>query len=85
MPEISRFLGMIVAMDYREHSPPHFHAHYGSYEVLVFLEDGVVEGKFPRRALNLLLEWYALHREELLADWRLAEERKPLRPIAPLE
>jgi hypothetical protein len=26
MPEISRFLGIIVYMLYNDHSPPHFHA-----------------------------------------------------------
>jgi hypothetical protein len=35
MPEISRFLGIVIAMFYREHSPPHFHAKYGEYEVTV--------------------------------------------------
>lgn len=30
MPEISRFLGIIIAMYYKEHEPPHFHAKYGN-------------------------------------------------------
>ncbi len=25
MPEISRFFGIIIAMFYNEHNPPHFH------------------------------------------------------------
>lgn len=29
MPEISRFLGIVIAMYYEEHAPPHFHAKYG--------------------------------------------------------
>jgi len=29
MPEISRFLGIIITMYYSEHNPPHFHARYG--------------------------------------------------------
>ena len=85
MPEISRFLGIVIAMYYNDHTPPHFHAKYGEYEVTVRLEDGVVEGAFPRRARNLVSEWYNLHREELLEDWKLARERKPLRAIDPLE
>jgi hypothetical protein len=85
MPEISRFLGVVIAMYYNDHAPPHFHAKYGAYEVTVRIEDGVVEGRFPRRALNLVLEWYNLHRAELLEDWNLARERRPLRRIDPLE
>jgi Domain of unknown function (DUF4160) len=85
LPEISRFLGIIIVIYYRDHRPPHFHAKYGSYEVIVDIETGVVEGRFPRRALRLALEWYDMHKEELLEDWLLAEQRKPLKAIAPLE
>lgn len=49
------------------------------------IETGVVEGRFPRRAIRLVPEWRALHRDELLEDWALAEARMALRPIAPLE
>jgi hypothetical protein len=72
-------------MYYREHAPPHFHAKYGDYEITVEIETGVVNGHFPRRALRLVLEWYDLHRDELREDWRLAEERRPLKKIPPLE
>jgi Domain of unknown function (DUF4160) len=85
LPEISRFLGIIIAIYYRDHRPPHFHAIYGDYEVVVNIENGVLEGRFPRRAVRLFLEWYELHREELMEAWRLAEQRKPLKKIAPLE
>lgn len=64
MPEISRFLGIVIGMFYSDHAPPHFHARYGEHEVTVRIDDGAVEGRFPRRALALLLEWHALHREE---------------------
>ena len=65
--------------------PAHFHAIYGEYEVKIEIETGTVEGHFPKRALRLVLEWLDLHKDELLQDWRLAEERKPLKKIAPLE
>jgi hypothetical protein len=85
VPEISRFLGIVIAMYYNDHAPPHFHAKYRAFEVTVRIADGVVEGRFPRRALILLLEWYSLHQAELLEDWNLARERRPLRSIDPLE
>lgn len=72
-------------MSYNDHAPPHFHARYGDCEVTVRIDDGVVEGRFPRRALNHVLEWYTLHRVELLEDWNSARERRPLRRIEPLE
>ena len=85
MPEISRFLGIVIYMLYDDHRPPHFHAEYGEYRISVEINSGVVEGKFPRRALNAVLEWYAIHKESLLEDWTLAEQHKPLRNIPPLE
>lgn len=85
MPEISRFLGIIIRMYYRDHSPPHFHAEYGEHEVTVEIESGMVNGQFPRRALGAVLDWYDLHRDELLADWQLARQERPLNSIDPLE
>ena len=85
MPEISRFLGIIIAMFYRDHSPPHFHAIYGDYEITVEIESGIINGRFPKRALRLVFEWIELHKDELLENWRLAEDRRPLNKIAPLE
>jgi len=85
MPEISRFLGIVIRMFYRDHVPPHFHAEYGDYEVTVGIETGVVEGKFPKRALKAVLEWADIHRDDLLADWNLARLEQPLNQIEPLE
>ena len=85
MPEISRFLGIVIAMFYREHGLPHFHAFYGGYRITVEIESGEVTGTFPRRALAHVQEWRELHKSELLEDWRLGSERKPMNKISPLE
>ncbi len=69
----------------RDHPPAHFHAEYGEYEITVEIETGVVTGKFPRRALMVVLEWYLLHKEELLNNWQSAMNKKPLSKIKPLE
>ena len=42
MPEISRFLGIVIAMYYNDHSPPHFHARYGDSEIRVNIENGEI-------------------------------------------
>ena len=85
MPEISRFLGIVIYMYYREHMPAHFHSEYGEYTITVEIETGVVQGKFPRRALGAVLDWYVLHKDELIEDWELAKKKKPLNKIEPLE
>ena len=85
MPELSRFLGIVIYMYYREHGPAHFHAEYGEYEITVEIESGVVTGKFPRRGLNAVLEWYEIHKDDLAEDWERARQKLPLKPIDPLE
>jgi Domain of unknown function (DUF4160) len=77
MPEISRFLGIVIAMFYRDHAPAHFHAVYGDYEVTVAIETGVVTGRFPRRALRHVLEWYELTKMTCLKTGRLPKHEAP--------
>jgi hypothetical protein len=86
MPEISRFLGMIISMYFNDHAPPHFHVRYGSHKAIISIDDlRLLEGALPPRVLGLAVEWATIHRQELVEDWNLARERQSLRPIAPLE
>ncbi|MEN0111524.1 MAG: DUF4160 domain-containing protein [Planctomycetota bacterium] len=80
-PEISRFLGVVVRMYYRDHAPPHFHASYGEYEVIIEIDSGVAEGRFPRRALSAVLDWHALHQQELRDNWDRARREEPIEPL----
>ena len=73
-------------MFYDEHNPPHFHARYGGEQVAIRIEDfRVLEGFLPPRALGLVMEWVAIHKDELLKIWELAREGKPLFKIEPLK
>jgi hypothetical protein len=85
VPEISRFLGIVIAMYYRDHAPPHFHAIYGDYEITVEIATGVVNGSMPQRALAHVHEWRTLHLQALLQTWTLARASRPLPRIEPLE
>ncbi|TVR04704.1 MAG: DUF4160 domain-containing protein [Spirochaetaceae bacterium] len=85
MPVISSFLGIAIYMYYNDHSPAHFHAIYGEYEVVIEIGSGVVSGRFPRRALRAVLEWHELHQSELLENWQLAAQKLPMMQIEPLE
>ena len=84
MPQISSFYGIVIFMNFTDHSPAHFHAWYGEYKVTVGIRDGIVTGKMPGRALRMILEWLELHREELLADWEKAQNGSTLDKIEPL-
>ncbi|AWK87621.1 transcriptional regulator [Azospirillum thermophilum] len=86
MPEICRFFGIIIVMYYNDHAPPHFHARYGSRKAAIDIETlGIIDGELTPRALGLVTERAARHREELRADWDLAPRHEILLPIAPLE
>jgi hypothetical protein len=86
MPRVSSFFGIIIAMYYNDHAPPHFHAVYQGHEAQILIESlEILRGSLPRRALALILEWAVLHRDELRQDWEKARLGVPLDPIEPLE
>lgn len=85
MPEISRFLGIIIFMNFNEHAPPHFHAKYGDYQISVEIQTGIIEGKFPPRALKHVFEWHSQHKDELLENWNSIMATGEYIKIQPLE
>ena len=77
MPEISRFLGIIIRMFFvgAEHNPPHFHAYYGSESAIFSISTlEVLEGKLPPRIKGLVIEWAEMHKDELLEKWKLLQK-----------
>lgn len=86
MPIVSRFFGIVIRMFFNEHAPPHFHAEYAEYRAIIGIRTlDVIDGKLPRRALELVLDWAELHREELLRDWDLCQKHESPADIDPLE
>ena len=86
MPEICRFLGMIIAMYYTEHNPPHFHVRYNEYKAAISIETlALMEGKLPPKVLGLVIEWASINRDALKANWELARKLSTLKRIPPLE
>jgi len=86
MPEICRFLGIVIKMFYGDHPPKHFHAEYNDYKALISLENlEIIEGQLPPNAYKLIKRWAKLHRQELLENWARAVVREELNKIEPLE
>ncbi|MBI3979307.1 MAG: DUF4160 domain-containing protein [Chloroflexi bacterium] len=86
MPRISQFFGIVIAMYFNDHLPPHFHAVYAEHEATLAIETlEVVSGQLPRRAMALVLEWAAFHRDELIENWERARQGVPLVAIPPLD
>ena len=85
MPEISLFYGIRITMYWSGHNPPHFHAEYGNNKAIVLIEDGIIsEGYLPKRQLKFVLAWAEIHKDELMQNWELSKDNKPLNRINPL-
>ena len=86
MPEISRFLGIIIKMFFDDHNPPHFHAEYGGDVALIDIRNlSVFSGRLLPRVIGLVIEWATVHQQELFVDWDRARAQQELLKIAPLE
>jgi hypothetical protein len=85
VPEISRFYGLIILMNFKDHDPPHFHVWYGDFKAIVTIPDGIVKGEMPQRALKMIFDWLEIHREELMIDWELSQKGEKLNKIEPLK
>jgi Domain of unknown function (DUF4160) len=76
---------VVIAIYFKDHGPPHFHAKYGSQRASFSINDlRLIEGKLPPRVVSLILEWAFQHREELLENWTRAERKEDLHKIEPL-
>lgn len=85
MPEISRFLGIIIKMFYDDHAPPHFHAYYGEYEASFSIESlTVLEGRLPPRVKGLVIEWASTKQGPLLTNWKSLRKDQTFKKIEPL-
>jgi len=85
MPRISAFYGIVIAMYYSDHAPPHFHALYAGSEAQIRIDSlEPLAGALPSRALRLVREWALAHREELELNWERARNGAPLDTIEPL-
>jgi Protein of unknown function (DUF2442)/Domain of unknown function (DUF4160) len=81
MPEISRFFGIIIAMYYNDHPPPHFHVRYGSQNAVVGIEPiALIDGYLSPRVLGLVVEWAAMYRAELLHNCEYSEAPRSSQP-----
>ncbi len=89
MPELSRFLGIIIRMYIEagvQHNTPHFHAYYQNDVAVFSIEDiELIAGSIPKRQRRFVEAWAELHKDELMKDWTLLQNGKLPLPIEPLK
>ena len=58
MPTIDNFNGIKIRVYNGEHRPPHIHANYSEYEVLIVIETKMIyAGDLPARQLKQVFDW----------------------------
>ena len=68
--------------EFGRHQQPHFHARYSGYQATFTINPpALLAGVMPRRQQNLIIAWAELHQEELMQNWELVEQERPLRDI----
>ena len=85
LPAISRFFGIVIAMYFDDHGPPHFHARHPDGSAKVRIDNlEVIESSLGRRQLRFVLAWAELHQDELAQNWRRARAGETLQQGEPL-
>ncbi len=86
MPRICSFYGITIWFFWEDHNPPHFHAKYNEYEILIRIVDlSIYSGYLPSRLLGFVVEWASLHQKELFENWEFMKKGLPLKNIEPLK
>ena len=85
MPELCRFLGVVIYINFGDHPPPHVHAQYGGSDALIDIEAvALSEGWLPPRIRRAVLDWARVRQPELRAAWDRAQQYQRPDRIAPL-
>ena len=88
MPEISRFMGMIIKMiflDNEKHHKPHVHVYYGDFEASIGIDGELLAGSLPVKQLKIITAWLRIHEDELYAAWNNAVRGLHFDKIEPLK
>ena len=87
MPEICRFMGIIIKMmfmDKDKHHIPHVHVQYGEYKASISFDGRVLAGSLPSKQLKIVTAWLCIHEDELYAAWNNAVRGLDFDKIKPL-
>ena len=67
MPTVEIVNGIKISIYNGDHRPPHIHAKYNEYEILVEIEtEEIYAGALPNKQLKLVLNWLSEN-----SDWAL--------------
>ncbi len=88
MPVLSMFYGIIIRMQSEKggkHHLPHIHVICGDDESVFTLDGEQIEGTIANSKKKLVEAWIEIHKEELMANWKLLDEGEQYFKIEPLK
>ena len=71
-------------MNFREHNPPHLHAEYQGNNAVFNFDGEITEGTMPNKQKKLIVAWIEIHKDELIANWQLIQNKEDYFKIDPL-
>lgn len=83
MPEISRFMGMVIQMYYDDHDISHLHVRMGDMRCKLDLDGNLLHGNLPLSKLHILRRWIRLHNKELSENWNRIKNGQQLKSMEP--
>jgi len=89
MPIISQFYGIIIRIyfnDTEQHYLQHIHVQYNEYDAVYSINNTtLLEGKLPLKQHKLVVAWMEIHKEELIALWKISQDDGEIFKIDPLK
>lgn len=71
MPTIAIIDGIRIVIYPKDHLPPHLHAIFGEFEIMISILTGdVLQGSLPKAKLRQVQSWLAANREQVAYIWQ---------------
>ena len=85
-PSGAWFYGIGIRFDVPAKAGSRIVADYRGHMAVIEIESAkVIQGELPDRARSMVLEWLALHKDEIIAAWNAGKAGQSAPPIPPLE
>ncbi len=89
MPIISQFYGIIIRIFYKDvqkHHGAHVHVEYNEYSAVYSINSiEIIDGDMPPKQNRMVTAWMEIHKDELVALWKISQHDGEFFRIDPLK
>lgn len=70
IPRLATISGVVIAIFFEDHNPPHVHVSYAEHSAKLVIADGsILAGSLPSKQLQQAVEWLDRNRAHAIAKW----------------